>query len=89
MKLRFALSFVFAVCFIFGAKAELAIDVSGAMRDPMPIALPEMIHDGFFIGQQGKKILDVVEADLERSGLFEVVDKGGSICGEERRRKTL
>lgn len=79
MKLRFALSFVFAVCFIFGAKAELAIDVSGAMRDPMPIALPEMIHDGFFIGQQGKKILDVVEADLERSGLFEVVDKDSYI----------
>jgi TolB protein len=56
------------------ARAELAIDVSGAMRDPMPIAIPEMIHDGFFVGQQGKKIREVVVADLERSGLFEVIN---------------
>lgn len=55
------------------ARAELAIDVSGAMRDPMPIAVPEMIHDGFFVGQQGKKIREVIVADLERSGLFEVI----------------
>lgn len=61
------------------AKAELAIDVSGAQRDPMPIALAEMIHDGFFLGQQGNKIREVIAADLERSGLFEVIDKDSYI----------
>ena len=30
---------------VWEAKAELAIDVSGAQRDPMPIALADMIHD--------------------------------------------
>ena len=37
------------------AKAELEINVAGAMRDPMPVAMPEMIHDGFFVGQYAKK----------------------------------
>ena len=60
-------------CFITPAKAELQIDVNGAMRDPMPIAFPEMAHDGFWIGQQGSKIREVVIADLERSGLFTLI----------------
>ena len=55
------------------AHAELQIDVNGAMRDPMPIAFTEIIHDGFWIGQQASKIRDVVIADLERSGLFSVI----------------
>ena len=67
-------AFFAVLLFAMPVRADLAIDVSGAMRDPMPIALPEMIHDGFFIGQQGKKILKVVEADLERSGLFRILD---------------
>lgn len=60
-------------CFITPAKAELQIDVNGAMRDPMPIAFPEMAHEGFWIGQQGSKIREVVIADLERSGLFTLI----------------
>ncbi|MCQ2741664.1 MAG: Tol-Pal system protein TolB, partial [Alphaproteobacteria bacterium] len=70
--------FVFVLLAVLGftipAKAELSIDVSGAMRDPMPIAIPEMIHDGFFVGQQGNKIREVIKADLERSGLFQVIN---------------
>ncbi len=80
MKNRFfAILFVVAALFSSQAKADLAIDVSGAMRDPMPIAIPEIIHDGFFIGQQGNRILEVVAADLERSGLFTVVDEDSYI----------
>ena len=79
MKLKFVISLFMGILCSLSARAELAIDVSGAMRDPMPIAIPSMVHDGFFIGQQGDKILDVVEADLERSGLFRVVDKDSYI----------
>ena len=79
MKTKFMVVLVGCFLSVFSAKAELAIDVSGAMRDPMPIALPEMIHDGFFIGQQGNKIREVVKADLERSGLFEVIDQDSYI----------
>ena len=56
------------------AKAELQIDVTGAMRDPMPIAIPDMVHEGFWVGQYAGKIRDVVVADLERSGLFNVLN---------------
>ena len=74
MKLKSLFVLFIGLLSAFPVRAELAIDVSGAMREPMPIALPDMIHDGFFVGQQGKKIRDVIKADLERSGLFTVVD---------------
>ncbi len=73
MKLRYFLAL--ALClFCTPAKAELQIDVNGAMRDPLPIAFPEMIHEGFFLGQTGNKIRDVVIADLERSELYPNAD---------------
>ena len=78
MKTKIFTLFI-ALLFAFPAKADLAIDVSGAMRDPMPIALADIIHDGFFIGQQGNKILKVVAADLERSGLFKILDSSSYI----------
>jgi len=55
------------------AKAELEIDINGAMRNPMPIAVPEINHDGFFIGRYASKIHDVITADLDRSGLFRIL----------------
>ena len=79
MKLKFFICLFVSLINFTVAKAELAIDVSGAMRDPMPIAIPSIIHDGFFVGQQGDDILGVVKADLERSGLFEVIDKDSYI----------
>ena len=76
------LKFVFACLLMLLpniSKAEIQIDVNGAMRDPMPIAIPEMIHQGFWIGQYASKIRDVVIADLERSGLFRVIDENSYI----------
>lgn len=74
MKIKYLAVLLISLIMSVLARAELAIDVSGAMRDPMPIAISEMIHEGFFLGQQGKKIRDVIVADLERSGLFKVID---------------
>ena len=65
--------FIVLVLLATPVRAELQIDVNGAMRDPMPIAFPEMAHNGFWLGQQASKIRDVVIADLERSGLFSVI----------------
>ena len=75
MKLRL-LALVFG-CLAWSAtaKAELRIDVSGAMREPMPVAFPEMIHNGFFVGRYASQIRDVVIADLERSGLFSIINE--------------
>ena len=78
MKLRVWLFLAMLFC-VTPAKAELQIDVNGAMRDPMPIAIPEIIHNGFWIGQQGAKIRDVIIADLERSGLFNIISENSYI----------
>lgn len=68
------------LCLFSGtAKAELQIDVNGAMRDPLPLAFPEMIHEGFWVGQYAKKIRSVVIADLERSGLFRIIPENSYI----------
>lgn len=77
MKLKYLLAL--ALCLVWSpAKAELQIDVNGAMRDPLPVAFPEMIHEGFFLGQTGNKIRDVVIADLERSGLFRIIPEAAT-----------
>ena len=57
----------------FSAKAELMIDVNGAMRDPMPIAIADMVSNSSSAKSYGEKIRDVVIADLERSGLFRII----------------
>ena len=52
-------------------RAELKIDVNGAMREPMPIAFPQMSGSGE-AASYGERIREVVIADLERSGLFRI-----------------
>ncbi len=54
------------------ARAELEIDINGALSDPMPIAFPD-IDGNAEVQKYGKKIRDVVIADLERSGLFKFI----------------
>lgn len=79
MKIRHFLTVMFCLLAAAPAKAELEIDINGAMRDPMPIAIPEMIHDGFWVGQYAGKIRKVIIADLERSGLFRVINENSYI----------
>ncbi len=78
MKLKYVLALVMCL-FVAPARAELQIDVTGAMRDPLPLAFPEMIHEGFWVGQYAGKIRDVVIADLERSGLFRIIPENSYI----------
>ena len=78
MKLKSILALVMCLV-VTPAKAELQIDVNGAMRDPLPLAFPEMIHEGFWVGQYAGKIRSVVIADLERSGLFRIIPENSYI----------
>lgn len=78
MKLKYVLALVMCLI-VTPARAELQIDVTGAMRDPLPLAFPEMIHEGFWVGQYAGKIRDVVIADLERSGLFRIIPENSYI----------
>ena len=78
MKLKYVFAALLTLI-ISPAHAELEIDVRGATRNPMPIAIPEMIGDNgnFFtkiIGNDyGDKVREVLAADLDRSGLFKVL----------------
>lgn len=78
MKLKYVLAALLTFV-TFSAHAELEIDVRGATRNPMPIAIPEMIgSSGNFLTKMigndyGDKIREVLAADLDRSGLFKIL----------------
>ena len=56
------------------AKAELVIDITRGVSQPMPIAIPELFGPTDRDTQVGRDIARVVAADLERSGLFAPID---------------
>ncbi len=78
MKLKHILA-AFLLIWSLPAQAELRIDVAGAERKPMPIAVPEMIGSNSNIFNKiigtnyGDKVREVMVADLERSGLFNIL----------------
>ena len=55
------------------AFAQLRVDVTQGVAQPLPIAIPDFIGDP----QAGANIAGVVRADLERSGLFRPLDQKG------------
>lgn len=59
-------------------RAELRIDVSGAHSQPMPIAIPYFDNQSLDT-DLGQKITDVITDDLERSGLFRLVNRDAYI----------
>lgn len=73
MLKRLFLLILASLFMVSSARAELEIDVNGAIRNPMPIAIPEISHSGFFIGRYASKIHNVITADLDRSGLFRIL----------------
>lgn len=61
------------------AHAELRVDITRGNVEPIPIAIPEFIGAGAQEAQIGAQIASVVNADLERSGLFKPVAKNAFI----------
>lgn len=62
------------------AKAQLNVNINGATQAPIPVAFPNIISDnngiGAFLGfSYANKVRDVVLADLERSGLFRIINE--------------
>ncbi len=72
---KFSFFCLFLSLFANSANAELMIDVNGAMRDPMPVAIADMVSSSNEAATYGEQIREVVIADLERSGLFRVISK--------------
>ena len=57
------------------AHAVLRIDINDGTFTPMPIAIPSITGGTAEMQDIGRKVSEVVAADLERSGLFRIVDK--------------
>lgn len=61
------------------ALAELRVDITRGTADPMPIAIPDFIGAGAQESQVGTQIASVINANLERSGLFKPIGKAAFI----------
>jgi len=57
------------------ARAELVIDITQGNIKPLPVAISDFAGKSEATAIVGQKIADVVRADLERSGLFKIIDK--------------
>lgn len=57
------------------ARAELTIDITRGVSEPMPLAVVSFYGKGKGEKSFGANIASVVAADLERSGLFSPIDK--------------
>jgi TolB protein len=56
----------------FAAQAQLSIEITGAGATRFPVIIPVFENEG----RLPQSVTDVVRADLERSGLFSLVDLG-------------
>lgn len=71
--------FMFMLCIYMPARAELKIDVSGSTSEPTPIALPVLTGNTAEAGDIGQKMTAVIANDLQKSGLFRVIDEDAYI----------
>jgi hypothetical protein len=72
----FALQLLFAVQPAF---AKLELEITRCSFPPIAIAIPDFASVSGELGTVGRNIAGVVAADLERSGLFRIVDKAAHI----------
>ena len=70
------------------ARAQLTVDITRGTLQPIPIAISPFAADGASAAQLSSQITDVVSADLERSGLFDVIDPRAYIQGPDELRAT-
>lgn len=74
--IRFLLTLIFIAAAPFaGASARVVIDITQGSIEPMPIAVPEFISANGAEPDIGRDLSGVVMADLDRSGLFAVIDQ--------------
>ncbi len=61
------------------AYAQLEIDITHGAPDPVPVAIPDFLSSNPQTDQIAKDMAAVISADLERSGLFKVLDQSSYI----------
>jgi len=74
-RILFLLSaWVFGWLFSLPAYAQLEIDITKGNLDPVQIAVPNFLANTSSERDLGARIAGVIQADLERSGLFKALD---------------
>ncbi len=74
--IRVFVSIIAALFAVVGAaQARVTIDITQGTVDPMPIAVPDFLGADDSAQQLGGDITEVLMNDLERSGLFQVIDQ--------------
>ena len=63
------------VIFATSSQAQLQVDITSGTVEPLPIAIPEFFGKTNGEAETGRKIADLISADLERSGLFRPIDR--------------
>lgn len=77
---KFAAFVLFAVFgLVSPAQAEVRVDITRGVVEPIPLAIPAFYGAGGNESQFGRDIAKVVGQDLVRSGLFSLVDKNAFI----------
>jgi TolB protein len=66
------------------ARAQLELDITEGVVEPLPVAVSEFYGASPDAAQRGRDIADVVSADLERSGLFRPIDRRAFIQSPEQ-----
>ena len=75
VRLLTALVLLSAAFWHTDARAELTIDITRGVVEPMPLAVTDFYGQGNGEKKFGANIGKVIAADLERSGLFSPIDK--------------
>jgi TolB protein len=65
---------ILAFCPLKSAHADLKIDITHGVSEPIPVAIPDFYGAAGSTAQYGRNIAEVVKNDLVRSGLFSSVD---------------
>ena len=68
------LAFCVTVALSFGASAQLRVDMTQGKIEPLPVAVVDFFGTDTNADRLGRDVARVVAADLERSGLFRLID---------------
>ena len=63
-----------SVALSFAASAQLHVDMKQGKIEPLPVAVVEFFGTGTDAERLGRDVARVISADLERSGLFRLID---------------
>jgi TolB protein len=72
--LSLVIAFVMCLGMSFSAHAELEVDITRGHSNPTPVAVPDFLNDHPETEQIAKDMAKVIRDDLERSGLFAILD---------------